>query len=158
LRLLGNAHRRIHPQFGVRVCPIGGAADNLKTMFIDEVFTSSGGLATREQLLSVMSHKALAAHLKAGAIIRVWRGVYSLRPPDAVGRLAGLDLMTGRVIVACMGTAAHLYGFDTEHDDRVHILDPGVRMRPTAGLMVHQRIGAPLRQGARAYGAYGRPR
>jgi hypothetical protein len=146
LRLLGNAHPRIHPQIGVRVCPIGGAAHNLKTMFIDEVFTSSGGLATREQLLAVMSRKALAAHLKAGAIIRVWHGIYSLRPPDAVGRLAGLDLMTGRVIVACMGTAAHLYGFDTENDYRVHILDPGVRMRPAAGLMVHQRIGAPLRR------------
>ena len=54
--------------------------------------------------------------------------------------------MTGRVIVACMGTAARLYGFDTENDHRIHVLDPGVRMRPTAGLMVHQRIGAPLRR------------
>src|SRR4029077_14730227 len=58
----------------------------------------------------------------------------------------GLDLMTGKVIVACMGTAAHLYGFDTEKSDRIHILDPGVRMRPTSGLAVHQRIGAPLRR------------
>src|SRR4029077_10335705 len=58
----------------------------------------------------------------------------------------GLDLMTGKVIVACMGTAAHLYGFDTEKSDRIHILDPGVRMRPTCGLAVHQRIGAPLRR------------
>jgi hypothetical protein len=146
LRLVGNAHPSIHPQISLEVCAVGGAADNLEAMFIDEVFTSSGGLATREQLLSVMSRKALAAHLRAGAVIRVWHGVYSLRPPNAVGRLAGLDLMTGRVIVACMGTAAHLYGFDTENDDRVHILDPGVRMRPTAGLMVHQRIDAPLRR------------
>jgi hypothetical protein len=54
--------------------------------------------------------------------------------------------MTGKLIVACMATAAQLYGFDTEKDDRIHILDPGVRMRPTSGLMVHQRIGAPLRR------------
>jgi hypothetical protein len=93
----------------------------------------------------VMSRKMLAAHLKAGAIIRVWHGIYSLSPPDVVGRLAGLDLMTGKVIVACMGTAAHLYGFDTDVDHRIHVLDPGVRMRPTSGLMVHQRIDAPLR-------------
>jgi hypothetical protein len=115
-------------------------------VFIDDVFAASGGLATREQLLSVMSRKTLAAHMQAGAIIRVWHGVYSLSPPDALGRLAGLDLLTGRVIVACMSTAAQLYGFDTEEDDRIHILDPGVRMRPTAGLMVHQRIDAPPRR------------
>jgi hypothetical protein len=143
---VGNVQRRIHPQIGVGVCPVGGAADRLDTVFTDEFFASAGGLATREQLLAVMSRKMLAAHLKAGAIIRVWHGVYSLNPPDAIGRLAGLDLMTGKVIVACMGTAAHLYGFDTEKSDRIHILDPGVRMRPTSGLAVHQRIGAPLRR------------
>ena len=115
-------------------------------MLIDELFGSTGGLATREQLLSAMSRKMIAAHLKAGAIIRVWHGVYSLSPPDVGGRLAGLELMTGKRIVACMSTAAQLYGFDTENDDRIHILDPGVRVRPTKGLMVHQRIGAPLRR------------
>jgi hypothetical protein len=115
-------------------------------VFIDEIFASSGGLATREQLLSVMSRKTLAAHLKAGAIVRVWHGLYALSPPNAIERLAALDLMTGKHIVACMSTAAQLYGFDTEKDDRIHILDPGVRMRPTSGLMVHQRVGAPLRR------------
>jgi hypothetical protein len=115
-------------------------------VFIDEIFASSGGLATREQLLSVMSRKALAAHLKAGAIVRVWHGVYALSPPNAIERLTALDLMTGKHIVACMATAAQLYGFDTEKDDRIHILDPGVRMRPTSVLMVHQRVGAPLRR------------
>ena len=54
--------------------------------------------------------------------------------PDAVGRLEGLDLMTGKPIVACMATAAQLYGFYTEKNDRIDILDPGVRMRPTSGL------------------------
>lgn len=93
-----------------------------------------------------MSRKTLAAHVKAGAIVRVWHGVYALSPPDAIERLAALDLMTGKHIVACMSTAAQLYGFDTEKDDRIHILDPGVRMRPTSGLMVHQRVGAPLRR------------
>jgi hypothetical protein len=146
LRLLGNAHARIYPQMGGDACIWRLAANTLETVFIDEVFASPGGLTTREQLLSVMSRKTLAAHMKAGAIFRVWHGVYSLSPPDAVGRLAGLDLMTGKTIVACMGTAAQLYGFDTERDDRIHILDPGVRMRPTTALAVHQRIGAPLRR------------
>ena len=115
-------------------------------MFIDEVFASGGGLATRQQLLSVLSQKTLAAHVNAGAITRVWHGVYSLSEPDVKTRLRGLDLMTGKTIVACMTTAAHLYGFETEASSRIHILDPGLRIRPTADLMVHQRIGAPLRR------------
>lgn len=115
-------------------------------MFIDEAFASSGGLATRDQLLSVMSRKTLAAHMKSGAVVRVWHGIYALHPPDTVDRLAGLDLMTGKAIVACMSTAAQLYGFDSENDDRIHILDPGIRMRPTPDLTVHQRVGAPLRR------------
>ena len=66
------------------------------------------------------------------------------RRPTSLGRLAALDLMVGRRSVACMGTAAALHGFDTENDPRVHVLDPGIRMRPTDGVMVHQRTGAPL--------------
>jgi hypothetical protein len=117
-----------------------------RRMFIDELFAVNGGLATRGQLLSVMSRKMLASHVKAGAIVRVWHGIYALSTPDTVGRLAALDLFTGKSMVACMHTAAELYGFGTDGDDLVHVLDPGVRMRPVAGLMVHQRIGAPLRR------------
>jgi hypothetical protein len=60
--------------------------------------------------------------------------------------LAALDLLARESIVACMGTTAALYDFDTACISRLHILDPGVRMRPSAGLMVHQRVGAPLRR------------
>jgi hypothetical protein len=115
-------------------------------VFIDELFAANGGLATTGQLLTVMSRKSLAAHVNAGALIRVWHGVYALSEPDTITRLAALDLMTGKKMVACVSTAASLYGFDTEKDRRIHVLDPGVRVRPTAGLIVHQRIGAPLRR------------
>lgn len=125
---------------------IGSARGNVARVLRDETFADSGGLATREQMLSMFSRKTLDAHVKAGAIVRVWRGIYAFSAPDVWMRLAGLDLMTGKSIVACMGTGAHLYGFDTEEDERIHILDPGVRMRPTSALMVHQRIGAPLRR------------
>lgn len=115
-------------------------------MRLDELFAANGGLATTAQLLSVISRKALASHLEAGAIIRVCHGVYALEPPETCGRLAALELATGRPIVACMGTAAEFHGFDIEQDGRLHILDPGVRIRPNSGLMVHQRVGAPLRR------------
>jgi hypothetical protein len=113
---------------------------------LDEFFAANGGLATTSQLLSVITRKSLAAHLQAGALIRVWHGVYAVEPPNTLGRLAALELVTGKPIVGCMGTAAEFHGFDIEHDGRLHVLDPGVRIRPTAGLMVHQRTGAPLRR------------
>lgn len=79
-------------------------------------------------------------------MIRVCRGVYAPPGGDLPTRLAALDLAAGQPIVACMGTAAALCGFDTENTLRLHVLDPGVRMRPTPDVMVHQRIGAPLRR------------
>lgn len=113
-------------------------------MHLDELFRANGGLVTRDQLLSVISRKALASHLQAGALVRVWHGVYAPEPPDTLGRLAALELATGKPIVGCMGTAAELHGFDIENDGRLHVLDPGIRIRPTPELMVHQRTGAPL--------------
>lgn len=110
------------------------------------MFAANRGVVTTAQLLSVITKKTLASHLEAGAIVRVWHGVYALEPPDTVGRLTALEMVTGRPIVACMGTAAEFHGFDIENDRRLHVLDPGVRIRPNWDLMVHQRLGAPLRR------------
>ena len=115
-------------------------------MDIESVLLARGGFATTAELLTVTTRKRLAGFIKAGRLIRVCHGVYALDEPDIVGKLAAFDLVAGQPIVACMGTAAALYGFDTENTSRVHILDPGVRMRPSRSLMVHQRIGAPLRR------------
>jgi hypothetical protein len=110
----------------------------------DECFTGVHRLATGAQLSSAMNRQTLAKRVRSGAIVKVCQGVYALEPPGTHGRLAALELMSGRSLVACMGTAAELHGFDTEGDERVHILDPGVRMRPTKTVMVHQRLGATL--------------
>jgi hypothetical protein len=112
---------------------------------IESVLLDGGGVATTSQLLTAISRKRLAGFVKSGRLIRVCHGVYASREPDVCGALAAVQLMAGRPVVACMGTAAGLYGFDTEGTSRLHDLDPGVRMRPSPGLMVHQRIGAPLR-------------
>jgi hypothetical protein len=111
---------------------------------LDDVFAVHRGLATTEQLLATMSYRTLARRIQAGKVIRVWHGVYAQKPPNTIDRLNALDLISGTSIVACMNTAAELLGFGTENDCRIHILDPGVRMRPSSELMVHQRIGAPL--------------
>jgi hypothetical protein len=104
------------------------------------------GFATTAQLLTVMTRQELDVQVKNGGLVRVWYGVYAATEPDLLGCLQALDLFIGRHAVVCMGTAAALYGFDTENTARIHILDPGVRTRPSVALMVHQRDGAPLRR------------
>ena len=103
-------------------------------------------LATTAQLLSAMSRQQLDTQIQQGKLIRVWSGVYATREPTTRDRLAALDLLMRHEAVACLGTAAALYGFDTEATTAVHIFDDGTRMRPTVGLMVHQRTGAPIRR------------
>ncbi|MGO8965970.1 hypothetical protein [Mycobacterium sp.] len=115
-------------------------------MEIESLLLAQGGLATTAELLTVTTRKRLAGLTKAGRLFRVCHGVYAVDEPDVFGKLAALDLVAARPMVACMGTAAALYGFDTENTSRIHVLDPGVRMRPSRNLMVHQRIGAPLRR------------
>lgn len=115
-------------------------------MYIHDLVTGADGLITAEQIQAVMSRKMLRTHVRSGDLVRVCHGVYALSPPDVLDTLRALDLMVGRPMVACLGTAALLHGFDTERGPRVHVLDPGVRVRPTGGVMVHQRVGAPLRR------------
>jgi len=111
-----------------------------------QLIDRQGGLATAAQLLTVMTRQQLDVQVRNGGLVRVWKGVYAARVPDLVGRLSALDLFVGRPVVACMGTAAAMYGFDFENTTVVHVLDPGVRLRSKAGLTVHQRSGAPLRR------------
>jgi hypothetical protein len=106
----------------------------------------AGGFATTRQLLTVMSRQQIDVQVKNGDLVRVWYGIYAAREPNLLGRLTALDIFMGRHAVACMGTAASMYGFDTEDTTAIHVLDPGVRVRPTVGLMVHQRTGARLQK------------
>ena len=57
-------------------------------VLLDELFHANSGLLTTAQLLSVFNRRALAAHIGAGALIRVFHGVYAQEPPDTIGRLA----------------------------------------------------------------------
>lgn len=109
-----------------------------------DLLARSGGIATAAQLLTVMTRQQLDVQVRKGGLVRVWYGIYARAMPDLPGRLAALDVFMRADAVASMGTAAALYGFDTENTTAVHILDPGVRMRSTTGLVVHQRTGAPL--------------
>ncbi len=113
---------------------------------IAEFIAGRSGYATTADLLTLMTRAQLDHLVRKGELIRIWHGVYGTAAPDRWGYLAALDVHLGQPAVACMGTAAALYGFDTEGRTAVHVLDPGVRVRPTVGLMVHQRLGAPLQR------------
>ena len=110
------------------------------------VLQDVGGFATTAQLLTVMTRQQLDVQVKNGGLVRVWHGIYAAEEPNLLGRLAALDIFMRQRAIVCMGTAAVLYGFDTENTTAIHVLDPGVRMRSTVGLMVHQRAGAPLQR------------
>src|SRR5262249_25098413 len=101
---------------------MSGAATDL-----DDLFARHGGVASTAQLTTIMTRKPFGALVRSGQILRVCRGVYSDHVPGVADRLAALDILAGIRIVACMNTAAALHGFDTENDDRLHILDPGLR-------------------------------
>lgn len=104
----------------------------------------SNGLATTAELLTVMTRKQLDAAVRRGRLIRVWHGVYSRTEPDVMTRLSALDLVIDGHAVACLHTAATLYGFGVQDTPALHVLDPGTGLRSTAGLVVHRREGAPL--------------
>lgn len=68
-------------------------------MSIDDMFAASGGVATTRE------HA-----VRAGRLIRIRRGIYALRPPDVPAKLVALDLASRTRVVACMQTAAEMYG------------------------------------------------
>jgi hypothetical protein len=87
---LAHPQKGVHPQIQLRALSVFRPAGSLEAVFIDEVFAANGSLATREQLLAVMSRKMLEAHLKAGAIVRVWHGVYE-SAMESEARLVFID-------------------------------------------------------------------
>jgi hypothetical protein len=110
-----------------------------------QLLDSQGGVVTSAQALQHLTRRGLEAALNYGVLQKVWYGVYGRGALDRGLQLRGLDLATGTTVAVCLNTAAEVYGFDTERDPALHVLNPGGRqLRPTRGLVVHRRAGAPL--------------
>ena len=104
-----------------------------------------GGVVTSAQVLTFLTRRGLEAELNNGGLQKVWYGVYGRGEVDRQLQLRGLDLAAGTTVAACLGTAAAMYGFDTESTADLHVLNPpGRQLRPADGLVVHRREGAPL--------------
>ena len=114
---------------------------------LSAVFSTQGGVATSAQILARLSRRGMQRLLRNGGLVKVSPGIYSLGAPDMFTRLRGLDLRCGEQVALCLGTAATLFGFDTEGVVDLHVLNPdGHLLRDQAGLKVHRRDGAPLTQ------------
>lgn len=112
---------------------------------LNRLFDSQGGVATSGQVLSHLTRHAFDKAVNSGVLERIWHGIYCRGEPDDGLRLRGLDLSTGTVVPACLGTAAALWGFDTEAPADLHVLNPpGGQLRSVDGLVVHRRDGAPI--------------
>src|ERR1700682_3473724 len=112
---------------------------------IEELFGKQGGVATSGQILIRMTRRQFDNAVNYGVLERVWQGIYCLGEPTDELRLRGLDLSSGTTVPVCLGTAAAMYGFDTENTADLHVLNPaGGQIRCADGLVVHRRDGEPL--------------
>jgi hypothetical protein len=110
-----------------------------------ELFYNQGGVATSGQILARTTRRRFAAAVNCGVLERMWQGIYCLGEPTDELRLRGLDLSSGKSVPVCLGTAAAMYGFDTEDTVDLHVLNPaGGQLHSADGLAVHRRDGAPL--------------
>src|SRR5262245_39625693 len=112
---------------------------------IEELLDMQGGVATSGQILTRITRHRFEAAVNCGVLERMWQGVYCRGEPTDELRLRGLDLSSGNTVPVCLGTAAAMYGFDTEDTVDLHVLNPpGGQIRSADGLVVHRREGAPL--------------
>ncbi len=115
------------------------------TLELDAIFARQGGVASSPQILQVIDMGTMQRYLRHGQLVKLWPNVYSQGAVDPVTRLRGLDLRCGEPVAVCLGTAAALYGFDTQGVSALHVLNPvGQQLRNRLGLLVHRREGAPL--------------
>jgi hypothetical protein len=112
---------------------------------LGRLLDAQGGVVTSDQALTFLTRRGLESELNNGGLQKVWYGIYGRGDVDRRLQLRGLDLATGTRVTACLGTAADIYGFDTEPTADLHVLNPpGRQQRSGDGLVVHRREGAPL--------------
>lgn len=110
---------------------------------IRALFHGRGAIRAGE-LQEILSAKRISSLIRDGHLHRPWHGVYTLPNPTVEIQLRALDLVADAHVPVCMGTAAASYGFDTERDGALHVINPVPgQLRPRPNLVVHQRLGAP---------------
>jgi hypothetical protein len=112
---------------------------------LSRLLDAQGGVVTSAQALRFLTRRGLEAYVNNVALQKIWYGIYGRGDLDLGLRLRGLDLAARTTVAACLGTAATVYGFDTEQTADLHVLNPpGRQLRSGHGLVVHRRQSAPL--------------
>jgi hypothetical protein len=112
---------------------------------LERLLDRQEGVATSGQVLDCVTRYAFDRMLDDGRLERLWQGIYCRGEPTDALRLRGVDLSCGRTVAVCLSTAAARYGFDTEDDAALHVINPPrQQLRSADGLVVHRREGAPL--------------
>ncbi|MET0316647.1 MAG: hypothetical protein ABW188_07455 [Rhodococcus fascians] len=108
-------------------------------------FAEDGGVLTTRRLLETVTRARLRTLTKRGSIHQAAHGVYVIESPTTRLRLRALEVAYKCRVTACLGTAAELFGFDTEGASDLHIHDPGDKhVKGYRGVFAHQRLGAPV--------------
>ncbi|MCV7192008.1 type IV toxin-antitoxin system AbiEi family antitoxin domain-containing protein [Mycolicibacterium brumae] len=109
------------------------------------LFAAGDGVATIQDIQATLSRREIRRMLRNHQLTKVLPGIYALGTPDKRTLLSALDLHCGEAVVVCMSTAAAVFGFNTESNAVLHVLDPERhRLHPTPWLAVHRRDGAPV--------------
>lgn len=112
---------------------------------LGQLLNEQQGVVTAAQALGMVSRRNLETCVRRGELRRIWHGVYGSGRDTAALRLRGLDLLAGTTVAICLHTAAAGYGFATERDTDLHVLNPDQgHLHSTRGLVVHRREDAPL--------------
>ena len=119
---------------------------------LEHLLDIQNGVATSGQILACLNRWAFETELESDHCNECGRASTVAVSPRCAA-LARVGLSCGTAVAVCLGTAAAMYGFDTEEPADLHVLSPpGCQLRSADGLVVHRRDGAPLSDGRRQAG------
>ncbi|MET3804812.1 hypothetical protein ABIB25_001808 [Nakamurella sp. UYEF19] len=92
------------------------------------------------QIAEVLGAKQIRRLTGDDTVTKLWHSAYALphHAAAAACRVEAAGLSLDRPVVACLQTAAELYGFDLETDPRTHILADHDWSNATAGIVQHR--------------------
>jgi hypothetical protein len=109
------------------------------------LFSANSGVLAAAVIKSLITVGELRRLVRLHQVFPVTHGVYSDRPVSPQIRLKAAETIYGQPVTACLGTAADLWGFDTEDTVDAHIHDPEHRhLKTRSGIVIHQRLDAPV--------------
>jgi hypothetical protein len=85
---------------------------------LEELCDEQDDGASSGQILGRLARRRLEAAVNCGVLERMWQGVY-----------CRLDLSSTNTAPVCLGTAAAVFGFDTEDTVDLHVLNRRRRRR-----------------------------